>query len=79
MSQVTITLNGRTTTVDREVAERQIVKAEGAIAQLNERAAVRRADRRYSAADQAMADANTAADIAKFASLIAACRAALEG
>jgi hypothetical protein len=76
--QVTITINGKSATVAREVAERQIATAEAAIAAMTpirEQATNRHSTDAECAAAQTRQDARRA----QLQALIAACRVALEG
>lgn len=77
MSQVTITHDGRSLTVTREVVERQLASAEQRIANLRDSMAVRHQSAQFSAAEQAAADAATQREIERFSTIAAACRAAL--
>jgi hypothetical protein len=78
MTAVTITFNGRSATVAREVAERQIATAEAAIAQMTPIAS-QETNRHSTAAEIADAQARQDARRAMLTATIAACRAALEG
>lgn len=77
MSQVTISFDGRSTTVSREVADRQLAKAEQAIEQIRAAMAARHSDASLSSSDQAAADKVANSDIARYEGIAAACRAAL--
>lgn len=76
MSQVTITLNGKSVTVPRVVAESQIAKAEAVIAAMTpirEQAC----NRHSTDAECAKAQAEQDARRAQYQALIESCRAAL--
>jgi hypothetical protein len=79
--QVTITYNGASRTVNSAVAESQIAKAEQAITLLRDKMAARHAAHAAkpitSDREQVDADRQTMADIARYDSIIAACRNAL--
>ena len=77
MSQVTIKFDGRSQVVDRAVAERQVASAEAAIAKLRNAMQERHARKDLSDSEQRAADARTETDIARYAAIAAACRAAL--
>ncbi|HMQ73259.1 MAG TPA: hypothetical protein PKA84_01410 [Rubrivivax sp.] len=77
MSQVTITLNGKSVTVPRAVAESQIAKAEAAIAAMQP-IREQTCNRHSSDAECAKAQVEQDARRAQYQALIASCRAALE-
>lgn len=76
-STVTITIGGKSAEVSRDVAERQIAKAEQAIADMTPIASQAH-NRHASPAELAAAQQSQDARRAQYLDLIAACRAALE-